>query len=386
MLEKTQTAEELRASASAGATLATGLTAKQMDAFLAEHGPNMFDPFGRPDSAGIAVFLKGDRAHIRCAVRKKDLRYKPEELVRQHILRALQEELGYSVNQMAVEVGVVMGSTEHEKPADIVVYSDSTKATERIIVELKRPNRRDGVEQLKSYMNATGTPFGWWTNGADDQFLLRTDPNVFSWRLTRVPAAGEDLSDIDAPLTKADLKPVVDLVDLLEACENEILAHQSVDTFDELFKVVYAKLYDERMNLAAPTDVCQFRIGITEEKAAAAKRLRGLYDRARKKWKGVFKDDIELSDDNLAFVLAALQEYEFIGEKSGDVLGLAFEAMINPQTKGDKGQYFTPRHVVEMCVQMVRPGLDEKVLDPAVGSAGFLIHAMKYVNQMIDAR
>jgi type I restriction enzyme M protein len=267
------------------------------------------------------------------------LRFKPEELVRQHTLRTLINELGYSKDQIAVEVGVVMGSQVHDKPADIIVYADQTKATERLIVELKKPRRTDGIEQLQSYMNATGTPFGWWTNGSDNQYLLRTDPNIFSWRLTRVPAEGEALEDVDDPITKGDLRPASDLLDLLRACEDEILAHQSVDTFDELFKIVYAKLYDERMNLAQDSDVCEFRIGITEEPAAAARRVRRLYDRARNKWKGVFKDDIELTDQNLAFVIAALQEYEFIGEKSGDVLGVAFEAMINPQTKGDKGQY-----------------------------------------------
>src|SRR5439155_23577033 len=116
------------------------------------------------------------------------------------------------------------------------------------------------------------------------------------------------------------------------------------------------------------------------------RRVRGLYAKAKGKWKGVFKDDIEITDQNLAFVIAALQEYEFTADKSGDVMGVAFEAMINPETKGDKGQYFTPRHVVAMCVRMLNPRIDEKVCDPAGGSAGFLIYAMKHVNAYIQRR
>jgi type I restriction enzyme M protein len=372
--------------AAAGATSPQAASSKDPGAQLADGESIELDPFARPSEGGVPVFRKNGKTYIWCAIRNKNLRYKPEELVRQHTLRRLLDELGYLKGQIRVEVPVVMGSTVHDKPADIIVYTDESRSTDRLIVELKKPKRKDGIDQLRSYMNATGAPFGWWTNGSDNQYLLRTDPNLFSWRLTRPPAAGETLADIDKPLTKASLKPVSDLLDLLQACEDEILAHQSVDTFDELFKIVYAKLYDERMNLARPTDVAEFRIGVTEEPAQAARRVRKLYEKAKRKWKGVFTDEIELTDRNLAFVIAALQEYEFIGDKSGDVLGVAFEAMINPKTKGDKGQYFTPRHVIDMCVRMIQPGLDEKVLDPAAGSSGFLIRAMKHVNAYIDGR
>jgi type I restriction enzyme M protein len=372
--------------AAAGATSPHAADSKDPAAHLDDGDSVELDPFARPQRGGVSVFRKRGRSYICCLIRDKDVRYKPEELVRQHVLRELINDLGYERAAIRVEVPVVMGSTVHDKPADIIVYTDQTRTVEHLVVELKKPARKDGIEQLKSYMNATGAPFGWWTNGSDNQFLLRTDPNIFSWRLTRAPAAGEGIADIDEPLTKSDLRPVSDLVDLLQACEDEILAHQSVDTFDELFKLVYAKLYDERMNLARPDDVCQFRIGIAEDPAQAAKRVRKLYERAKKKWKGVFTDDIELTDRNIAFVVAALQEYEFIGDRSGDVLGVAFEAMINPKTKGDKGQYFTPRHVIDMCVVMIDPAIDEKVLDPAVGSGGFLIRAMKHVNDYIDRR
>src|SRR5439155_22981664 len=108
------------------------------------------------------------------------------------------------------------------------------------------------------------------------------------------------------------------------------------------------------------------------------RRVRGLYAKAKGKWKGVFKDDIEITDQNLAFVIAALQEYEFTADKSGDALGVAFEAMINPETKGDKGQYFTRRHVVAMCAGMLNPRIDEKGGDPAGGGAGSLTYAMTH--------
>jgi type I restriction enzyme M protein len=372
----------------AAAAGATGPQAARKDpAEGLEDGATIeIDAFGRPAPGGVTVFRKNGKSYIRCLIREKDLRFKPEEAVRQHTLRQVVDQLGYDKAQIRVEVPVQMGSSVHDKPADIIIYADDKRTTPWIVVELKKPKRKDGIDQLKSYMNATGTPLGWWTNGSDNQFLLRTEPNDFSLRLTRVPAAGETLDDIDEPLVRQRLKPVADLLDLLTVCEEEILSHQSVNTFDELFKVIYAKLYDERMNLAKPDDVCQFRVGLTEEPATVAKRINGLYDKACKKWKGVFKEGFELTDQNLTYVVAALQEYEFVGEKSGDVLGVAFEALINPETKGDKGQYFTPRHVIDMCVEMLNPREDEKILDPAAGSSGFLIRAMKRVNDWIDDR
>ena len=380
-----QASETTVQEAAAAGTLTSLSRADAVDG-LQEGESIELDALGRPSPGGVRVWRKDGKAYIRCLIRDRDLRFKREELVRQHVLRQLLDELGYKKEQVRVEVPVQMGATVHHKPADIVVYTDSTRTTPRLIVEVKKPKRKDGIEQLQSYMNATGAPFGYWTNGIAEQVLLRTDPNEFNQRLTRVPAHGESLDDVDQPLTKAHLRPVTDLYELLKVCEDEILAHQTVNTFDELFKVVYAKLYDERISLAGPDDVCQFRIGLTEAPANAAARVRSLFEKAKRKWKGVFKDDIELTDQNLAFVVAALQEYEFIGDRSGDVLGVAFEAMINPETKGDKGQYFTPRPVVEMCARMLNPRLEEKVCDPACGSSGFLVYAMKHVNKYVDRR
>lgn len=86
---------------------------------------------------------------------------KPEEVVRQLTLKRLLA-MGYAPGQMAFEVGVKMGSTLHSKAADIVLYREETlRLTPYVIIELKRPKRKDGIDQLESYMNATSVPFGW---------------------------------------------------------------------------------------------------------------------------------------------------------------------------------------------------------------------------------
>jgi type I restriction enzyme M protein len=113
-----------------------------------------------PVPTGISLTEKSGKYSVACRIRKKQLAFKPEEVVRQKVLNWLIDDLGYDESQINVEVGVVMGSTVHHKPADIVVYADASKARAWIIVETKKPNRKDGIEQLKSYMNPTGATFG----------------------------------------------------------------------------------------------------------------------------------------------------------------------------------------------------------------------------------
>jgi type I restriction enzyme M protein len=179
---------------------------------------------------------------------------------------------------------------------------------------------------------------------------------------------------------------VRDLYSVFKDLEQEILAHQTVDTFNEIFKVVFAKLYDERVNLYTSTAVAKFRIGLTETAPSAATRARKLFADAMRKWKDVYSanDVITLNDDNIAYCVKALQPFHLI--RSGDVLGVAFELLVNQEMKGDMGQYFTPRQVVDMMVKMMAPKLEESVCDPACGSGGFLIYAMREVFRFIDTR
>lgn len=341
---------------------------------------------GAPIPTGISLIVDGSCYKIRCRIRQRAYKFKPEELVRQFILNKLIDDLGYPESRIQVEVPIQMGSAVHPKPADIVVFGDDARTQHWMTIEVKKPQRKDGLEQLKSYMNASGSVFGYWSNGADETFLLRSDPNDFSKPIWRLPRYGETLDDVDEPLTRAKLTPVQDLYAVFTDMEQEILAHQSVDTFNEIFKVVFAKLYDERVNLYSDEAVADFRLGLSEDRAIAVARMKGLFQKARKKWKDVYGpgDDLELNDANIAYCLKTLQQYYLI--RSGDVLGTAFELLVNQEMKGEMGQYFTPRQVVHMMTQMLNPKLEERICDPACGSGGFLIYAMRNVFEFIDIR
>ncbi|SDQ19031.1 type I restriction enzyme M protein [Curtobacterium sp. UNCCL20] len=339
----------------------------------------------QPIATGVALIDDPKGLKIRCRIRNRDLKYKPEEVIRQMTLNYLIDDLGYGADQISVEVPVQMGSTVHDKPADIVVYSESNKTDALIIVECKQPTRKDGIEQLKSYMNPTGALFGHWSNGIDEKFLLRSGANDFSRPIWRLPRAGETLEDIDEPLTRKSLEPVRDLYSVFRDMEQEILAHQSVETFNEIFKIVFAKLYDERVNLPNDDAVAQFCIGLQEPVSQAVTRVGSLFDKAKAKWKDVYGagETLSLTDRNLAYCIQTLQQYHLM--KSGDVLGVAFELMVNQEMKGEMGQYFTPRQVVQMMTDMINPSISETVLDPACGSGGFLIYPMRKVFEHINA-
>jgi type I restriction enzyme M protein len=96
----------------------------------------------------------------------------PEEIVRQLWVYKLIQQYGYKPDEIDLERSVQFGTEVGTKAADIIVYTDDTKETPKIIVECKKPKRKDGIEQLKSYMNAKGAPVAVWSNGSDSEKAL----------------------------------------------------------------------------------------------------------------------------------------------------------------------------------------------------------------------
>ncbi len=346
-------------------------------------------PTKSPDK--FCVYKIDGEEYVFCPIRKKLYKAKPEEKVRQWWIYRLKEVYGYSFSQMAVEVKVIVGSTEAKKRADIVVYMDDKKAVPRVFVEVKKPDRKDGIEQLKVYLNATGCRLGLWSNGTPPHvYLLRNEPKAgeeeASWReLRNIPAKNEKLSDVDNPITRKELEPLTDFLSVIRECEDYIKAHEGTNPFDEIFKLIIAKLYDEKSNLKNDDSPAKFRVGVFESAEEARIRIDKLFAQATTRWKGVFQDNeaILLTDDSLAYCVSALQK-AYLLKSSADILGAAFEVMVNPDMKGDKGQYFTPRHVVKMCIDVLQPKDGESVFDPACGSGGFLIGALDYVYKQIE--
>ncbi|WP_108801545.1 N-6 DNA methylase [Aquimarina sp. Aq107] len=329
-----------------------------------------------------------DTPYINCLVRRKKIKLTPEETVRQLYLTVLNENYGYPFERMEIEYSVSFG--REKKRADIVVFDKQNTRSVYIMVELKKPKLKDGKEQLKSYCNATGAPIGVWSNGESISFYNRKDPNYFE-DIPNIPKATEKLSDVlTERWTITDLvekdklrTEKKSLKDLILEMEDEVLANAGVDVFEELFKLIFTKLYDEMESGRNKTRHLEFRnYGDTETELK--QKVQDIFDKAREKWEGVFTDDskIMLTPSHLSVCVSSLQDVKLFNSNL-DVVDEAFEYLINKSSKGEKGQYFTPRYVIDMCVKMMNPQVHETVIDTASGSCGFPVHSIFHVWEQI---
>lgn len=166
-----------------------------------------------------------------------------------------------------------------------------------------------------------------------------------------------------------------DLESLFVRLEELVLANSGEDEFEEVFKLLVAKLWDERSGKRS-----RFRARETEE--ATYQGVCGLLREASSAWPGILVTDAtpRLSPAHLQVCVEAFSRHTVLANDLQALDGF-FEYLVSRSSKGAKGQFFTPRHVVELCVRLLRPGRRETVCDPGCGSGGFLLHAMRYVSQ-----
>ncbi|PIQ82269.1 MAG: hypothetical protein COV76_04415, partial [Candidatus Omnitrophica bacterium CG11_big_fil_rev_8_21_14_0_20_64_10] len=359
--------------------------------------------FGDPNlKQGLKFFMKGERNKIKlrevgedkieiwCVKRERWLRAKPEEVVRQLFLVWIQDSLKYPLARLQVEWAVQMGEDAEKERADIAIFSDDACTDPYILFELKKPDSKEGLEQLRSYLNWTGCFFGCWSNGNEYSFQLREEARAtkkapYKYRtIPRLPKLGEDLKAILKPLTYAELQPVPNLRALIVQLEHDALANAGVNAFDELFKLFFAKLHDEFQPKKKSSDPVDFRVpvGTPED---IYRRFNDLFQAAKQRphWSEIFDEGehLKLQGEALKLCASAIEPFS-LAHTDLEVVDAAFEYLINPEQKGQKGQYFTPRPVVKMAVKMLNPQDGEKVIDPACGSCGFLIHTIRHVQRM----
>ena len=227
-------------------------------------------------------------ATVNCLVRKKEIKLNPEEIVRQLLIDKLISDYNYPTSRMQLEYPVYFG--REVKRADIVIMDEDRPTVPYIIVEVKKPKLKDGKEQLKSYCNSTGAPVAVWSNGEQIAYYNRKDPNYFE-DIRDIPKSTQTLMDvISERWTIEDLKAndvlqkdKISLKEKIKALEDEVLANAGVDVFEECFKLIFAKLYDEFMGGQDKNRYLEFtNAGRTEFKLKEA--IQELFDKANKKW------------------------------------------------------------------------------------------------------
>ncbi|HKV48085.1 MAG TPA: N-6 DNA methylase [Candidatus Acidoferrales bacterium] len=323
----------------------------------------------------------------------------PEEYVRQEIAKSLVREYRYQKADVEVEFTVRVGS---RKPrADLVIFPPATAHTQdkaQIIVEckastVKSADKKDGVGQLQSYMAACpNVTYGMWTNGIE-RFCYRRlvkDGKVDIEDVPDLPEFGRGDEAEDRPRFD-QLKPATSdaLLFAFRRCHNYIAGNQGLQkpqAFWELLKLIFCKIHDERHS-----DEVEFYAGANERHGVngplkVQKRIEALFTQVKNDYPTIFKksETIELKPVVLAYLVTQLQMYSLL-ESDIDVKGRAYEEIVGSNLRGDRGEFFTPRNICRMAVEILDPTEKQLILDPACGTGGFLITAMNHVIEKIRA-
>ncbi len=332
---------------------------------------------------------------LRCVITGKLRKDTPEEHVRQRIARSLVEDYGYDPSHIEVEFTIKMGRAR--KRVDLAIFPPQTEHKQeniKIIIECKRdevrPTDRDnGVEQLKSYLSAcANAKFGMWV-GLELQVwekIISKSGEVEFAEATDIPRFGYEAPQ---PITFAELVPAQEeLIAVFKRAHNYIYGNQGLQkepAFQELLKLIFCKVYDEENTT---TGVMRFFIGNEERRSENGQRrlqktIEQLFEDVKNKYPYIFKPDEKIHLDNrvLAYVVNELQRFSLLQTKA-DVKGAAYEQLVGSNLRGDRGEYFTPRNVCDMAVQMAMDTyphdkqLTLRIIDPACGTGGFLVSVM----------
>lgn len=325
----------------------------------------------------------------------------PEEYVRQTIEKRLVNEHRYAPSQIRVEYTLRVGTNKPR--ADIVIWEkdavEQTQNTVKLIIECKREtvdarNAKDGIMQLQSYMSVcSNCEWGMWTNSVQ-KFVFRKYKdeagNTQFMEYNDIPSADGSLDDVNRPSRKS-LRNAYDdnLLFVFKICHNHIYVNdgmQKQPSFFELLKVIFCKIEDER-NIPKPLEFYT----TSEERSnpdgqlTVKKRISQIFQRVKKRHGKIFdaNDEIKLTPRSLAYIVSELQGYSLLNTNV-DIKGKAYEEIVGSNLRGDRGEFFTPRNVMKMVVEMINPRMDERVLDSSCGTGGFLVQAITHVVTQLE--
>lgn len=306
--------------------------------------------------------------------------------------RRLVEDYGYPKTHIHTrpQFRVRKRPSDEEKsyPIDIAVFQSDKKTEDNLfmVVECKKKNRKEGVAQLKLYLDMSAAEIGIWFNGDEHEYLRKIhhkDGSRTYTPLPNIPRHGQRIEDIGL-FARKDLKKPSNLKAVFRDLRNHLAGMTTGITRDEslaqeIINILFCKILDEQETDHDKT--ITFRAGVDETPESVQKRILTLFERVKTAtFEDVFdkNDTISLDAESLCYVVGELQNYCII-DADRDAIGDAFEVFIGPALRGAEGQFFTPRNVVKMMVEILDPKPGEKIIDPACGSGGFLIGALEHV-------
>lgn len=348
-----------------------------------------------------------------CPLINKWLVAKPEEKVRQRYICILVNEYGYSLNQMAQELKVNNSRRGQGKArADIVIWKNKKDKDDKkaafIVVECKAENVKIRVEdyyQGYNYASWAHAEFFVTTNEKETKFF-NVDPAYLPQKLEEVvaiPTAADvdDARKIEQIKNQTKTFTREEFTKVLQACHNIIRNNDKLSpeaAFDEISKLLFMKIRYERQQRGT-------KVFTKEEYEAQAKNyeknvrpglkrkgidqpyMQNLFDTTKVEFQDdhLFEDndEIKIRENSFTQILEKLQSYN-LSDTQDDVKGIAFEQFLGTTFRGELGQFFTPRTIVDFMTEILDPQEGEVICDPTCGSGGFLIKAFEYVREKIE--
>ena len=355
----------------------------------------------------LQVEIKGNKIKVPLKGKDEWLVLKPEEQVRQEYICRLVNNYGFALEQMSQEIKVSNSQRGQGRAmADIVIWKNVKDKKENnspvIVVECKAEHitvREEDYFQGYNYASWAGADFFVTTN------LKET--RIFKVVKGKIPKKLEEVINIPDAKIVNDEKKINELLKqtkaftrdefskLLFKCHNIIRNNDKLSpeaAFDEISKILFIKIRYERTNEGGQIfSLSEFKKAKDYDDRYRAVTDLPFYQKLFEQTKKDFKDDdlfedsetIRVRENSFEAIVQELEIYN-LSTTSDDVKGIAFEQFLGRTFRGELGQFFTPRTIVDFIVEVLDPQEGEIICDPCCGSGGFLIKAFEYVRTKIE--
>ena len=332
----------------------------------------------------------------------KKLKETNKELVRQRVVRALIHEYGFSPDDMELDFSI-----GGRKKVDVAIFHHGKEhAIEnlgRAVICRQEPNVGKNTVRIRDYEQAAtdlgeletimrevdAVQYGLWTNGLEfffvekekRRFEIKCNP-IGDWPMAEESVGTKDVvSDAHTRVADNEMLKIT-----FRRCHNFIHGNEGMPkdaAFWQFLYLIFCKMHDENLRTKQRQSwQRRFWAGPKEQfdaqgRKAIRARVQELFTEVKKQYKNIFRgnEEITLSDRALAFIVSELAKYDFT-RTDVDAKGVAYQELVGVNLRGDRGQYFTPRGVVKLVIEMLDPKESETLLDPACGTGGFLVAAL----------
>jgi len=336
-----------------------------------------------------------------------------KELNLQSVIVMLNDEYGFDLGDMERDWSISYEDADgrlRKAKIDLAVFEQGAPHVQENLIRLcfvndakvKPDDPKKGCEAAFSrLLEVANCHFGLWANG-DEYHFAQVEEDDYGNRaavdIADFPRQGQTMRDLEESGDRAQpRKPANDsLVRTFKRCHDYIYANEGMKktAFWELLNLIFCKIYDEKRRFSMPSGETyrrRFWVGVKEKNTheglkAIRKRITDLFEELKNDplFSEVFdgNERIALSERGLAFVAGELAKYSFL-DATVDVKGTAYETIVSNTLKQEAGQFFTPRNAIRCMVEMMDPGENTRVIDPACGSGGFLVMVLDHVRRKI---